>query len=199
MKPCARNRKRIAWLALGALEAGQARELRAHLETCERCRGYLAEMSGVAGALEAAETGTGLQTSESFHRRVADALQAVPRPVAVANVWASALTWLAGWYRGPAGEWRVALPVAGALAIALVVLSVLAPPHTAPRPVLTSVPVHPAAGLSSDLLPTLANYRLAANHSLEAFDDLLTRQGKRRPPPGPVYTAAILTLGNSSD
>jgi hypothetical protein len=40
MKPCAKNRKLIAWLALGALEARRAAALRAHLALCEGCRQY---------------------------------------------------------------------------------------------------------------------------------------------------------------
>jgi len=47
MKPCAQNRKLIVWLSLNVLDASQARQLRAHLETCEGCRRYLAEISNV--------------------------------------------------------------------------------------------------------------------------------------------------------
>ena len=47
MNPCANQRHLIAALALAMLEAQPARELRAHLETCEGCRGYLAELAEV--------------------------------------------------------------------------------------------------------------------------------------------------------
>jgi hypothetical protein len=47
--------------------------------------------------------------------------------------------------------------------------------------------------------PTLSNYQMVANHSLEALDELLTRQGNRNLPPVPVYTASILGLANGAD
>ena len=53
MKPCAQNRKLIAWLASNALDARQTRQLQAHLETCEGCRRYLAEISNVTERLTA--------------------------------------------------------------------------------------------------------------------------------------------------
>ncbi len=56
MKPCSNHRKLIAWLAVDALDDPQTRSLRAHLETCEGCRRYLAEISNVAQKLSAAAT-----------------------------------------------------------------------------------------------------------------------------------------------
>ncbi len=76
MKPCSRNRKLIAWLALDALEAEQARNLRAHLETCEACRCYLEEVSAVRARLAAAEPRMDIQASEAFHQKVLRRLRA---------------------------------------------------------------------------------------------------------------------------
>src|SRR2546425_12391139 len=76
MKPCPTRRKRIAWLALDALDVQEARDLRAHLETCEGCRRYLEEISNVTERLIAAQRGPDVQASESFHQRVVGRLRA---------------------------------------------------------------------------------------------------------------------------
>src|ERR1039458_8624819 len=76
MKPCAQNRKHIAWLTLNALDARQKRQLRAHLETCEGCRRYLAEISNVTERLAQTETNPDIQASESFHQKLAGRLRA---------------------------------------------------------------------------------------------------------------------------
>jgi len=66
MKPCSNNRKPIAWLAIGALDARQERALRAHLETCEGCRSYLEEISTITQKLATTEVRSDIQTSNPF-------------------------------------------------------------------------------------------------------------------------------------
>jgi hypothetical protein len=75
MKPCAKNRRPIAWLALGALESGPARELRAHLEVCPACRSYFHEIAIVTEKLGTAKPASDLEASTAFHRRVVAALR----------------------------------------------------------------------------------------------------------------------------
>ena len=70
MKPCANKQKLIAWLALDALDAAVARELRTHLETCAGCRGYLADLARVQQQLAAAVPDSDLRPSASFHQTV---------------------------------------------------------------------------------------------------------------------------------
>ena len=93
MKPCAQNRKLIAWLASNALEAQQARQLQAHLETCEGCRRYLAEISNVTERLAATESNPDIQASEVFHRKLAGRLRAA-KPDSVGEI-------LAAYFGGP--------------------------------------------------------------------------------------------------
>ena len=93
MKPCAQNRKLIAWLASNALDARQTRQLQAHLETCEGCRRYLAEISNVTERLAAAETNPDVQASESFHRKVAGKLRTA-KPDSIGEI-------LAAYFRAP--------------------------------------------------------------------------------------------------
>jgi hypothetical protein len=74
MKPCGKNRKPIAWLAVDALEAQEARGLRAHLKMCEGCRGYFEQMTAVAQTLQEFESKSDVEPSEAFHERMSRAL-----------------------------------------------------------------------------------------------------------------------------
>ena len=189
MKPCSRNRKLIAWLALDALDAPRAAALRAHLAVCEGCRRYWGEISDVTEGLASAAPDSNLEASGSFHHRVAEKLQAIEsRP---------ALEDLATWVRGPMLSWRVALPAGAVLVIALFVLVAPRHPPTSSLPAPPTVQVVSAASPESDLAPTIANYQMAANQSLERLSELLTRQGNKRLPPAPVYTASSLGLANA--
>ena len=189
MKPCLRNRKLIAWLALDALDAPKAAALRAHLARCEGCRRYWEEISNVTERLASAQPDSNLEASELFHRKVAARLQAVEA--------SSVLEDLAAWLRGSILNWRVALPAIAVLAIAVAAL--VAPRHH-PASSVSAPPAVQAASASSsesDLAPTIANYQMVANQSLEKLSELLTRQGNKNLPPVPIYTASSLTLADA--
>ncbi len=187
MKPCFRNRKRIAWLAINTLDGPQAAALREHLAKCEGCRRYWIEMSDITQTLQSAQAGPQVEPSPSFHRRLAERLHATE-----ANRFH---TDLLAWFRTFALSWRVALPVAAALAIMLY-LSIAPPRHRNPavatRPAqVASAPLNP-----SELAPTLANYQMLANKSLDALDELLTRQAEKGLPKVPVYALSSQEPGN---
>jgi anti-sigma-K factor RskA len=188
MKPCSRNRKLIAWLALGALDAEKAAALRDHLAVCQGCRRYWEEISNVTETLASAQPDSNLEASELFHHKVAAKLQAVEA--------GSGLEDLAAWLRGSILNWRVALPAIAVLAIA--VLAMVAPRHHSSSS-LSAPPAVQAVSASdseSDLAPTIANYQMVANQSLEKLSELLTRQGNKNLPPAPIYTASSLTLAD---
>jgi hypothetical protein len=91
----------------------------------------------------------------------------------------------------------------GLPAIALVVIALfamVAPPHHPAQslPATPAVQVATASGSESDLAPTLANYQMIANESLEKLSEVLTRQGNKSLPPAPVYTASSFQLANGS-
>jgi anti-sigma factor RsiW len=189
MKPCAANRQHIVWLKLNALEARAAAQLRAHLETCEGCRRYLAEISHVADRLSAPGTNPDIYATESFHRKVAGKLRTA-KPDRLVEI---LRTWLGG------GPWNIgrawpALPVIAGLGLAGILVA------NWPKP--ACVALRPPAGrqivlsadAEEDLASTMANYQRVANQSLEKLDALLTRQAKRALPPMPVSTASTLTL-----
>lgn len=190
MKPCAQNRKLIAWLASNALDAQQTRYLQAHLETCEGCRHYLAEISNVTEKLAAAETNPDVQASASFHRKVAGRLRTA-KPDSLGEI-------LAVYFCGTRLNWRVALPSVAALVVIGVTVAIWRPPprvSSSPRTGTQTVSVSDA---DNDLAPTIANYQRVANQSLDALDALLTRQGNRALPSMPIYTASTLGLVNES-
>jgi len=194
MRPCAKDRKRIAWLALGALDAQQARALRAHIETCEGCRRYLEETSEVTRALKEAQARTDIGASESFHRAVARAIRAEESR----SVWEA----VTAPFRGARLRWRAALPALGAMAVAIAALGLLVSRFgtgNVPSPAPPSVRAVSAPGLNSELPPTLANYQLVANHSLEDLDELLTRQANRRHSPAPIYRASTFAFAEFPD
>ena len=191
MKPCSRNRKLLAWLALDELDARRAEALRAHIQTCEGCRCYLEELSAVMNQLDAAETTPDMQASDAFHRR----LVALLRSEQPASPWAS----LVAHFAAARLSWRVAVPVLGAAALVIVMLSILERQPAVHLPAPTVVQAGSAPVLTSVPTPTIANYQRVANRSLEELDDLLTRQAKRNLPLAPIYTASTFALANAAD
>ncbi|HUI06912.1 MAG TPA: zf-HC2 domain-containing protein [Verrucomicrobiae bacterium] len=190
MKPCAQNRKLIAWLALNALDAEQTRQLQAHLETCEGCRRYQAEISNVTERLSAAETTSDIDASESFHREVAGKLEAA-KPDSLGEI-------LVTYVRGSVMNWRVAFPAIVALVVVSVVVAIWRQPPDVSSSTRVGIETVSGSGADNDLAPTIANYQRVANQSLDKLDALLTRQGNRALPPMPVYTASTLALAKGS-
>ena len=191
MKPCSKNRKLIAWLALDALDVQEAKDLRAHLETCEGCRRYLGEVSNLTERLIAAETEPDLQPSESFHQRVVGRVRAEESGLFSETVVARLQAMLL--------NWRVVLPLIGATAVVIAAWSAFGPRPAVPLPAPTGAQAVLTPNLKHDLDPTISNYQMVANRSLEELDELLTRQGNRNPPPTPLYTASTLPRANASD
>jgi hypothetical protein len=188
MKSCSKNRKLIAWLALDALDARQARELRAHIETCGPCRRYLEELAVVKEKLSAAEFSSNAQASESFHRKLAARLRA-EQP---GSLWET----LSAQVQAVRLNWRIALPVSAAAALVIATMVILLRPPAVSPPAHTMVRAVPPQRLQRDLSPSVSNYQRAANLSLDELDELLTAQARKRRPPAPVYTASILAVGD---
>jgi len=190
MKPCAQNRKLIAWLASNALDAPQTRQLQAHLETCEGCRRYLAEISSVTEMLVATESNPDVQASEVFHQKLAGRLRAA-KPDSVRKI-------LAAYLRGILLNWRVALPALAALVVIGVTVAIWRQPPVVSSSRIASTQTVSVSDADDDLAPTIANYQRVANQSLDKLDALLTRQGNRALPSMPIYTASTLGLAQES-
>ena len=191
MTPCSRNRKLIAWLALGELDARREADLRSHIQTCDECRHYQEEISKLRETLATAQPTTDIEASEPFHRRLVARIRTEQR----GSFWDILAA------RPAAGRlnWRVALPLTGAAVIAITTLSLLlrqpAVPSPAPRRVQAVVWPTP----KSDLPPTIANYQIVASRSLDELDELFTQQGNRRPGPAPIYTASMFAAASEAN
>jgi hypothetical protein len=200
MNPCRENRERLAWLALEGvvpefhkLESAhegpeQKQSLRAHLEVCEPCRQYLAELSGLAGRLQAdaAGKGNGPVASECSHQRLLRALDAGgPTGARRRLAREHRLGWRAAW---------------GALGVAVVlVIGLLWSGSSSRRATVAAVErTHAPAEARAKSLPppSVAEYSMAATRSLDELDDLLTRQSRRDVPPAPRLSLSSL-LGSS--
>ena len=190
MKPCAQNRKLIVWLASNALDARQTRQLQAHLETCEGCRRYLAEISSVTEKLVATEPSPDVQASEVFHQKLAGKLR-VAKPDSMGEI-------LAAYLRGTLLNWRVALPSVAALVMIGVTVAIWRQSPVVSPSARAGIQTVSVSDADNDLAPTIANYQRVANQSLDKLDVLLTRQGNRPLPSMPIYTASTLGLAQES-
>lgn len=183
MKPCLKYRKKIAWLAINALDASQEMDLRTHLEECPVCRAYWKEMSALSRKLSSAQPRGSFEASEEFHQRVVRAVRHESRNPIDRR-----------FPRWPFLAWRVALPVAGLCAIVIAVLS----PGPWRRPTLQTPPVTPSGAVTRiDLEPTVSNYQMVANDSLDKLDELLKSQGNHNPPLTPRFPGPTLAGANT--
>ena len=190
MKPCAQNRKLIVWLASNALDARQTRQLQAHLETCEGCRRYLAEISSVTEKLVATESNPDVQASEVFHQKLAGRLRAA-KPDSVGEI-------LTAYLRGTLLSWRVAVPAIAALVVISITVAIWRQSPVVSPSARAGIQTVSVSDADDDLAPTIANYQRVANQSLDKLDALLTRQGNRPLPPMPIYTASTFGLAQES-
>jgi anti-sigma factor RsiW len=190
MKPCSNNRKQLAWLAANSLDEKEASELRAHVKTCAGCREYFAEMTNITRDLAAPKITPEIQTSESFHQRVVRSVLAEKSTPFGESVMA--------FLRATMLNWRMAVPaVAAIMVVAAIGWHGSRLSHPDPAIVTQHVAqVAPPRRTEDDLSPTFSNYRMAANRSLESFDELLARQSRRNLPSAPVYTASTLDGGD---
>jgi hypothetical protein len=193
MKPCSKNRKLLAWLALGHLNAGQATILREHVATCEGCRRHLDELEKVTASISAVEMTADIVATASFHRRIVAAVKTEERR----PVWPRTREFL----RGTLLNWRVAVPALGGIAVVLVVGLLLnsRPQSGAPLPTPSKSQSGLTHNLDADFRPTIGHYRMVANESLEKLDQLLSEQGDRKLPPAPVYTASAFIAADVSN
>lgn len=189
MKPCPKNRKLIALLSVSGLEDSSAKALRAHFEECPGCRGYLQEISNVVKNLSAANLEESFTTSPGFHRKVMDSLR---------NETPASKS-LLSWLQWPWRQWGVARPIVAGFVVVLATLIAWQWPAGNPSPVppISRAPSRPTA--YTEPQPTMANYQMVANRSLEELDELLSRQGSRCFPSSPNPTTAGLALLRMTD
>jgi hypothetical protein len=191
MKPCSHHQEKLVWLALGELGLENARQIRSHLSGCPNCREYFEEMSSLSKSLGSHENSSSIQASEAFHHRVVARIKSQSSH----TFWAM----VAGTVESFMPNWRLLVP-AGAAALAILVIS--GPSRLAvfspPQPAISRVNLEAEPAAIGD--PTLANYLMLANRSLDSLDALLTKQGEQQnPSPAPIYTASVISDWNTSN
>src|SRR5437899_2048239 len=185
MPSCTNNRKRIAWLAVGAIDANGARELVHHIETCAGCRAYLEEMSHLTKKLEDAEGKFDFQPSATFHQQLVRRLRAEES----APIWERLVAYVQVRHL----NWRIVLPVAVTLIVMIATVFSAINRRAASPLAQNRNQAAPAGKPAEDLAPTMSNYQMIANRSLEKLDELLSREGTRNASSAPAYTASMLT------
>lgn len=191
MKPCVGNRKRIALLAVGALDARESLELRAHLQQCDACQQYQEEISNVTARFNASMVPSDVEASEAFHRRLTNAI----KPEEPISAWEGIVAWL----QDRVLNWRVALYGFTALLMGVALLVHYRRQPAIPDPVVATVPATTSPTIESDLEPSIRNYQIAASQSFEQLDKLLTKQARQNPASAPIYTASALNLANGPE
>ena len=187
MKSCSHNRSSLVLLAIDGLSASEQRELRAHIRTCEACRTYLQEVSNVTQKLGTVDLHSEIQTSEAFHQRVVRALR-VKETVSTRSVLAQ--------LREALLNWRVALPLAAATARLIAGFMLFTRPSTIPAPNIAKLS---SPNVKTELDPSIFNYEMIANRSLDKLDEVLDRQASRNSSASSIYTAANLPQANLLD
>jgi anti-sigma factor RsiW len=171
MSCCEKNCERLTLLALNSLEAGEAAELRAHLETCPECQRYFKEMANVTDNLKrSSQAISELEASDEFHRRLKHRI-ATEQPSWI-------LEPLHLLFHSIKMNWRWVAPAMG---MALVIMAVLLPIRHANELKLAAQMAKPVVSkppLKSEPTSTLGSYRLLANRSLEALDAKLTSEAE---------------------
>ena len=190
MKPCAKNKPRIAWMASGVLEDAEAEALRRHLELCPGCQRYWQSMSELPERLMKHQHLPHAEPSESFHRRLVQRIAAEqpgsPFSLAVAQRFL--------------GEHRLAAAISASAGLAIAALLWQrglnhAEQHLPSR--VTVAEVHDRVGYPAPP-PTLASYHRAADISLETLDARLIQEAARKSTATETFTISSL-LRHSSE
>jgi anti-sigma factor RsiW len=184
MNPCAKNKRRIAWMAAGVLDETDAETLRQHMAGCPACRRYWQSMCELSERLVNAGDPPTAEPTGSFHRTLVRKIRAQQQRTPLFDC----VTIVQRLFRG-----RPLARFSAGVALALTVLLWVHLSRDAPRvrSGVHVVAVPDAAGPAAPP-PTLASYRRAADISLERLDALLTREATRTSPAGETFTVSSL-------
>jgi hypothetical protein len=191
LNPCHKNKRRIAWMALGVLDQIEVQTLRQHLETCPDCRSYWQSMSDLSERLLRASESPQAEPTEAFHGRVAFKIRELGNGAPFFN-WASILQRLLQVRRLAA---IAAALVLGSATLILFQIHLRDRNRVVPQKEITTVHLATPSAVPP---PTLASYRRAAETSLETLDALLTQQAVRNAPVFETFTVSSL-LAQSSE
>jgi hypothetical protein len=184
MNPCAKNKRRIAWMAAGVLDETQAEALRPHLENCPGCRSYWNSLCNLAEQLVRASDLPPAHLPPSFHERVGQKIQPREKTAPLFH-WVGLRHWLFV-------ERRLAA-IAGVIVLgAGVLLGIQSLRGGKQHRSVETTTIHQAA---PSVTPphTLASYRRAAEISLENLDTLLAKEGTGNASEMKTFTVSSLS------
>jgi len=90
-------------------------------------------------------------------------------------------------------------PVLGASALAIAAWAIFLQHPNVPLPPSMGAQSKLTAPVESDFEPTISNYQMVANRSLDKLDELLTRQANSNHSPVPIYTLTTISRAAASD
>jgi hypothetical protein len=177
---------RVSPSGLDTVSDPSFQHLISHIQTCPGCLQYFNELSTVTTFLTSTsdQPYPDLEATESFHRRVVDAIRDHPR--FIPRDW---LLTIADRLHFRPQPLRIALPALVAVAAVVFVMLTF---HHSPKP-SPSTAAHKEAQPQPPLPPTVANYQAVANRSLDQLDDLLTLQANKPQHSVPIYTASLFS------
>jgi len=188
MNVCENNKMALSLLATGDLRGEEAAHLRAHVDSCPGCRGYLGQLTSVAGDLAgAAAAKSEIEVPVNFHRDLTRRIAAEkPR-----SLWAEVFA-----FPGlRALNWRYLAPTIG-VAVAAIALLLWIPGLNRAN---TKSSIGPVVAAVADQSPTLGTYHDLANNSWDALDRELTREAAAAPSGPPVLAVSSLARVISAD
>jgi anti-sigma factor RsiW len=169
MKPCSRNRKLLALLAVDELDLAKAQTMRGHIEECEGCRFYYQSMARVySGQRAIVEKLPEVEASFGLHQAVMAKIRRTNGRSSDATP--STLNWI-----------RI-----GAVAASLVLLvfcAMMFSRQKQEKPLARHEVTRPAPETKGpkEFQPSIAGYRKNAGKSFENLDALLNKEGGRNP------------------
>jgi hypothetical protein len=192
MNPCAHRKKDLALLAAGLLETDGRHRLEQHLLECPPCRQYWEEISEICNIHSmATDRVPSLEVSDEFHRRLVRQIQtyeSAPQSGGLLPIF----YWLIS------SRWRIAFSTAAVTV--LVVVLVQFRPRTEIVESISSIAKPNVVNIAKvDSQPSFLAYRLAANKSLEALDDLLARDASKTSGHYGTITASTREEGGLTD
>jgi hypothetical protein len=177
MKPCAKNKRPIAWLAAGLLDGNETEALRQHFERCPGCQAYWRSLSGLSEQLVQGSELPRAELPAAFHERVAQKIRGREKGRTVCHAPILRM------FR----EWRLA----ALSAVVLLGVGILLWRHD-PSDTRRGRPVQMTTIHSAPAPPTLAAYRRAAEISLENLDALLAKEVTRNASVSETFTVSSL-------
>ena len=173
MKSCSKNRKQIVAMVTGTLPEEEVQYLHTHFQSCPGCFSYWQEMSQLTRRLNAIDDRLpDAQPASSFHSALAHRIDSLRKPTGFANIIEIAQSW---WINNRLAHAAILLVVSTTLVFLIFRSRPVDIRHHTPAPEIVGISGNP---VKTDSSVSLAGYHQVAESSLDALDELLSRQAR---------------------